>query len=362
MGSRFMKAVVKAPQGRGIEVVDEPYPELKPGYVIVKIKAAGICGTDLHTYEKMNHPQSQTALLRPLGHEGSGEIVEVGMGVEGFEVGDRVTYNPFVPRDRGFCDSCEYCLTGNPLGCSKRHLTSLGGTMAEYTAIRGDALYRLPDNLTYEEGALAEPFAVGLAAVHEVVQFRAGQSAAILGSGPIGLCTLLAVKLASPSLTVVTGLSVDRTPRMALARRFGADVTVNVDEEDPVKRVMEVTEGLGVDAVFEAVGIPLVQQGLRMLKFRGKFVGIGHPAWSEAAEHAAIPFTVADYLNMQHRRLTLAGHWIYDTSTWVMMMKLLETGRVDLKPLATHRLPLTEAETGFQLAFRRECIKVLLVP
>jgi threonine dehydrogenase-like Zn-dependent dehydrogenase len=297
-----------------------------------------------------------------LGHEASGEIVEIGKGVEGFEVGDRVTYNPFVARDKGFCGVCEYCLTGNPLGCAKRRLTSLGGTMAEYAAIRGDALYGLPKNLSYEEGALCEPFAVGLSAVHEVAQFRVGQSAAILGAGPIGLCTLLAAKLASPSLTVVTGLSVDRTPRMELARRFGADVTVNVDEEDPVKRVMEATGGVGVDAVFEAIGVPLVQQGLRMLKFRGRFVGIGHPIWDMGPEQPMIPFTAADYLNMQHRRLSLAGHWVYDTSTWVKMMKLLEAGKVDLKPLATHRLPLTEAEKGFQLAFQSKCVKVLLVP
>lgn len=357
-----MKAVIKAPQGKGIEVVDEPYPELRPGYVVVRVKAAGICGTDLHTYKKENHPQSQTALLRPLGHEGSGEIVEVGKDVEGFEVGDRVTYNPFIARDKGFCNVCEYCLTGNPLGCSKRRLTSLGGTMAEYAPIRGDALYRLPDNLSYEEGALCEPFAVGLSAVHEVAGFKAGQSAAILGPGPIGLCTLLAAKLASPSLIVVTGLSVDRSPRLELASRLGADVTVNVEEEDPIERIMEISGGLGVDAVFEAIGVPLVQQGLRMLKFRGKFMGIGHPVWSEGPEQSTIPFTAADYLNMQHRRLNLVGHWIYDTSTWVKMMKLLEARRVDLKPLATHRLPLTEAEKGFQLAFRRECVKVLLVP
>ena len=94
-----MKAVIKGSQNRGIEVVDEPYPELKPGFVIVKIKAAGICGTDLHTYENTNHPQSQTARLKPLGHEGSGTISEVGKGVEGFNVGDRVTFNPFAARE-----------------------------------------------------------------------------------------------------------------------------------------------------------------------------------------------------------------------------------------------------------------------
>jgi len=99
-----------------------------------------------------------------------------------------------------------------------------------------------------------------------------------------------------------------------------------------------------------------------MLKFGGKFIGIGHPAWSGGDEQLTIPFNAADYLNMQHRHLTLRGHWIYDSSTWVRMMRLLEAGVVDLKPLATHRLPLVEAEKGFQLAFRKECVKVLLMP
>jgi L-iditol 2-dehydrogenase len=357
-----VRAVVRAQSGKGIEVVDEPYPEARTGYVIVRIKAAGICGTDLHTYKNANHPQSQSALLRPLGHEGSGIVEEVGKGVEGFDVGNRVTFNPYASRVGGFCGVCESCLRGEPLGCTKRHLMCAGGTMAEYASIRGDALYRLPDNISFEEGAMCEPFAVGLSAVHEVAGFRTGQSLCILGPGPIGLCVLLAAKLMSPSLAIVTGLSADKSPRLELARRFGADAIVNVEEEDPVERVMEMTKGNGVDAVFEAIGVPLVHQGLSMLKFRGRFIGIGHPMWAGESEQPLIRLTVADYLNMQHRRLSLTGHWVYDTSTWVKMMDLLKAGAVDLTPLATHRLPLNDAEKGFRIASRSECVKALLIP
>ena len=357
-----MKAVAKTPIGKGIEIVDEPYPELRSGYVIVKIKAAGICGSDLHTYERASNPQSQTSRLRPLGHEGSGEVVEISRGVEDWQIGDRVTFNPFTAKDNRFCGKCEYCISGNPLGCTQRRITSLGGVMTEYVAIRADALYELPEHVSYESGALCEPFAVALGAVNDVAKFSPGQSVVILGPGPIGLCTLLAAKLASPSLAVVTGLPVDRSPRLEMAKRLGADVTLDVEAEDVAARVKAITGGLGVDAVFEAVGTPLLQQGLGLLKFQGKYVGIGHPSSADGLESKSIPFSFTDYLNMQYRRLTVAGHWIYNTSTWVNMMRILETKKVDLSPLVTHRLPLTEAEKGFQLAFRKECVKVLLIP
>jgi len=357
-----MKAVAKTTVGKGIEVVDEPYPELRSGYVIVKIKAAGICGSDLHTYERTSNPQSQTSHLRPLGHEASGEIVELGRGVEDWQIGDRVTFNPFTAKDNRFCGRCEHCISGNPLGCTQRRMTSLGGVMTEYAAIRADALYALPQHISFETGALCEPFAVALGAVNDVARFSPGQSVVILGPGPIGLCTLLAAKLASPSLTVVTGLAVDRSPRLEIARSLGADVTIDAEAEDVVARVKKITREVGVDAVFEAVGTPLLQQGLRLLKFKGKYVGIGHPSSVSGLESKSIPFSFADYLNMQYRRLTVVGHWIYDTSTWVKMMRILEARTVDLGPLVTHKIPLTEAERGFQLAFKKECVKVLLIP
>ncbi len=353
---------MKTSIGKGIEVVDEPYPELRSGYVIVKVKAAGICGSDLHTYERVSNPHSQTSRLRPLGHEGSGEIEEIGRGVEDWQVGDRVTFNPFTAKDNRFCGKCENCISGNPLGCPQRRMTCLGGVMSEYAAIRADALYRLPEHMSYESGALCEPFAVALGAVNDVARLSSGQSAVVLGPGPIGLCTLLASRLASPSLTVVTGRSIDRSPRLEMAKRLGADFTVDVDAEDVTAKVMAATRGLGVDVVFEAVGTPLLQQGLRLLRFRGKYVGIGHPSGADGLESGEIPFSFDDYLRMQYRRLTVVGHWIYDTSTWVNMMRILEAKKVDLSPLATHKLPLAEAEKAFQLAFRKECVKALLVP
>ncbi|MEM2093964.1 MAG: zinc-binding dehydrogenase [Candidatus Bathyarchaeia archaeon] len=353
---------MKTSVGKGIEVVDEPYPELQPGYVIMRVRAAGICGSDLHTYERVSNPQSQTSQLRPIGHEGSGEIVEVGRGVEDWQVGDRVTFNPFTAKDNRFCGRCEYCISGNPLGCSQRHLTTRGGVMSEYTAVRADALYKLPEHMSYESGALCEPFAVALSAVDDVARFSPGKSATILGPGPIGLCTLLALKMMSPSLTVVTGRSVDRFPRLEMARRLGADITVDVDAEDVYEVVKTVTRGHGVDFVFEAVGTPLLQQGLRLLKFRGKYVGIGHPSGTDNLEFRSIPFSFDDYLKMQYKRLSIIGHWIYDSSTWVNMMKILDAKKVDLAPLVTHKLPLTEAEKAFQLALRKECVKVLLIP
>lgn len=352
-----MKAVVKPGPRRGVELAEVPSPAVKAGGAIVAMKATGICGSDLHIYNLAESRSGIATFPHVLGHEGAGEIVELAdAGVE-LRVGDRVCYNPFVGRRNQFCGRCYFCVSGQPLGCRDRRTTSEGGCMAEQVHVESAAVYRLPDNVPFDIGALVEPFAVSYHAVLEVANLEVGGSLVIQGPGPIGLAALIAARLKEPGLVVVTGTDADEKVRLKRARELGADAVVNVDREDPVETVRDLTDGRGVDVVVETVGVPLLQQGLRLLRFGGEFVAVGHP-------QDARPVTLdgRDYNDVIRGRKRILGSWIYDTTTWIRVLELLDRGRVDLRPLITHRLPLQGALSGFELAFAKDCVKVILEP
>lgn len=352
-----MKAVVKPGPRRGVELADVPYPEVKAGKAIVAVKAAGICGSDLHIYNLTESGPTLPTFPHILGHEGAGEIVELASDREKLRIGDRVCYNPFVGRRNQFCGQCYFCLSGQPLGCRDRRTTGERGCMAEQVHVESTAVYRLPDSVPFDVGALVEPFAVSYHAVLEVANLEVGGSLVIQGPGTIGLSALISAKLKEPGLIVVTGTEADEKVRLKRARELGADVVVNVDREDPVETVRDLTDGRGVDVVVETVGVPLLQQGLRLLRFGGEFVAVGHP-------EGARPVTLngQDYNEMIRGRKRILGSWIYDTVTWIRVLELLERGSIDLRPLITHRLPLQDALKGFDLSLAKDCVKVILEP
>ena len=349
--------MIKTSAEPGIEVIDRPYPEIKPDWVILKIRAAGICGSDIHTYHSTWKPSTAdwtTGGFKELalGHEFSGDVVEVGMGVDGWEAGDRVVGSMGIP-----CGHCAYCRLDLPW-CSSR-VRAGGGAMAEYLAIPSQALFRIPEWVSYEAAALCEPFTIALYAVQDVSALRPGQSAVILGPGPIGLLTLLSAKLLTPKITVVTGRSVDMQPRLELAERLGADETINVDETDPVERVFALTEGLGADVVYECAGVPLLRQGLRMLRYGGDYVAIGHPG---SLTPKPLAFDSGDYYIMQSKRQRILSSFLQELRTWNTVTNLIWSKRVNLQNLVSHRVPLADAVRGFEIAASCKALKVVLVP
>jgi len=344
-----MKAVVKIGSGRiGVEIRDLPYPDPKPGWVTIAVKACGICGSDVIHY--LSEWPTEVERQR-LGHEFSGDVVEVGEGVENFGEGDRVMCMPKLS-----CGKCYYCRTGKPSLCGGM-ADILSGGMAEYITVPESSLLKLPEGISYEEGALAEPFAVSLFAVYDVSSLSPGQTVMIIGPGPIGLATLIAAKLATPAMILITGTEEDVTPRLELAKKLGADITINVSEEDPLKRVMELTENLGVDIVYETAGAGLLGQGLGMLKAGGEFIAIGHPI-----KDRLIKFDAADYLTFQRTRKKIIGDVIYDMKTYYCVLQLFKYRKIDLKPLVTHRVSLADALKGFRLAMKKEAVKVMVIP
>ena len=229
-----MKAVVKIKKGLGLNVIEVPYPKLNSQSAIVKVAACGICGADLESY--LGRVSKYANLPMIFGHEYTGEIAEMGEEAKGFKVGEKVVVQPFI----GMCGECYYCKIGETWSCSKRRI--MGG-MAEYAAVPIRNIYPIPKNYDIESAALCEPFAVALHAIH-MTAFKVLDTAVVLGSGPIGLMTTLALKIAGASLIVITGLRDDVSPRLELAAKVGADAVVNVEETNPVDTVIDMTKGL----------------------------------------------------------------------------------------------------------------------
>jgi 2-desacetyl-2-hydroxyethyl bacteriochlorophyllide A dehydrogenase len=347
-----MKALVRIGKGpREVEIRDAEYPKSKPGWVTIAVKACGICGSDVHMYlsEWPGPLPSDIGANPSFGHEFSGEVVEVGEGVENFVKGDRVACMPKMS-----CGKCYYCRSGRPFLCEVEPL--LTGAMAEYIAAPEYTLFKLPKEITYEEGALIEPFAVSFAAVHRTSHIRPGQTALIIGPGAIGLLTLICAKLASPKLTVITGTREDKF-RLQLAKKLGANITIDVTEEDPVKKVKELTDGLGVDVIYECAGAGLLDQAIESLMAEGEFIAIGHPT-----TRTQIKLNTPGYMKIQFKQLKILGHIIYDWKSFYFALQLLKSGIVNVNPVITHKVPLSDAVQGFELAVRKEAVKVLIIP
>jgi len=349
-----MKAVVKTKEEPGIEILDVDAPKIGDTDILVKVVASSLCGSDVSIYEWKSGYQGyhwwdgSLALPVILGHEFSGQVVEVGSRVKKAAVGDRITASPLMP-----CGECDMCLGGRPEFCMNSIVGMLvNGTYAEYVRLTaGASIIKLPDNVSYEAASLIEPLAVALHAV-ELSNIKPGDRVAILGPGPIGLFTLQVLKAAGASLVMMAGTSADRK-RLELAERLRADVIVDVEKEDVVSRAMEATRGEGLDFVFEATGNPVtLPQALSMVGFGGKVVLLGMYA----------DLTHFNPVEVVKGSKSIIGAIAYEPQTWKRSLALLAQGIVAPEAIITHRLPLEEAERGFKLAAKKEAAKILFIP
>lgn len=259
-----MKAVLW--RGPGELVVDEvadPRPE--PGEMLLRVKDCGICGSDLHA-AKFGLTLTTDCIM---GHEFSGTVAELGEGVSGWSVGDRVVSLPFHA-----CGTCDRCRAGEVLFCNKLRSMGLGdlpGAYAEYTRVAPHSLLRLPDAVSFRQGALVEPLAVGLHAVRHG-RIPPGGAVIVMGAGPIGLVTALWAKKEGAGCVVVSD---PVEGRRALAERLQADAVVDPGKKDPRDAVME-TAGRDPDVVFECVGIPgTIDRAIQMSNIHGRVIVVG---------------------------------------------------------------------------------------
>ena len=345
----FMKALVKKAKGKGlIELLDYPIPPVLEGYVLLRIVAAGICGSDLKIYND-DHPYFPPVIL---GHEFSGEIVEVGPGVKGWEKGDRV-----VSEVHGLvCEHCRFCLSGEKHVCpSKRALGwGIDGGFAEYVAVPAWLLHRIPEEVSYEEAALLEPMAIVVHGILERAKVEPEDFVVVLGCGPLGLLALQVAKSEGASRVFITGVNQDEKLRLRVAEKLGTDRTINVEKEDPVMIVKEMTGGIGADLVVELSGSPTaISQGLRMVRTHGRFLAIGIPVEQEVS----IPWKEIIF-----KAPSIIFHFSSCYSSWERGLSLLERKKINVKCLISKILPLKDWEEGFALAKSGEAIKVLFKP
>lgn len=328
-----MKAAIYRGIGRiGLQEVERRPPQ--PGYVTIDTRQTGICGSDLHVY--WGHwPQSRTLAL---GHETSGVVVELGEGVTGIEPGDRVAIECF-----SHCGRCRYCRSGHYNHCRERRWVSQDthGGFAEYTTAHVSALFRLPASLSFEEGALVEPLAVGCRAVGQAgATWR--DRVAILGGGTIGQFCLAAAKAANVRETWIT---VKYPQQARMARDLGADHVFVLGESGLDDWVSDLSRGPRPDAVIETVGGGgNFDLALRIVRPRGTVVLVaGYPEPVEV-----------DLGRVMESEVVVTGSHCYASTgldtDFGAAIDLMATGRVDATRLVTHRFRLESVEEAFRVA------------
>lgn len=341
-----MHALVKARTEPGLELRQVPVPTVGPRDCLIKVEATSICGTDVHIYEWDKWAADR---LRPpliVGHEFAGHVVEIGDEVREVEVGDRVTGEGHL-----FCGHCYYCRTGQAHICAQGSIIGVDtdGCFAEYIRMPAANLWKLDDEVTPEIGAIHDPLGN---AVHSVMAAGvSGETVAVVGCGPIGLCTIAVAKRAGAAEVI----GIDVNPyRLALAERMGADAVVNPERDDVVSFVQGRTQGLGVGVALEMSGHPAgIHSALDMLRKGGRVVLLGLPQNPVQLDLSAqVIFKEAQLFGINGRRM-------FDT--WYEMSRLLRGG-LDVSPVITHRFPLAEYEAAFATLLQGECGKIVLHP
>lgn len=342
-----MKAVVKTrPEPGFVETIDVAMPKIKPDDVLIKVKSTGLCGTDILLADWRYTGRNPVNPPIILGHEGAGEVVEVGSEVHHLKPGDRVGMEALLG-----CRNCYYCRKGHVNLCPKwRHLgIDFDGTFAEYIAFPAIGTHLIPQSVSYDQAAFLEPISI-IAHAMESNPVFVGDTVAIVGPGPLGLFTLQAAKAAGASKVIMVGTSADEK-RLQIAKDLGADYLINNgDGPDAYLSVKELTNGIGVDVVYEAGGTGAsIEQAILMASGAGRvsFMGFGKEA------------KINPLVQIVRQNLTLRGvvgsvprH--YETAT-----RWLETGTIRIEPMITHVLGFEDATKGMQLMKEKQAAKVL---
>ncbi len=324
----------------------EPVPGIAGDEVLLKIQAVGICGSDLHVY------RGALGGDRPLilGHEFSAIIEKTGSRVTHVKPGDRVAVEAGIP-----CGRCEFCLAGNTNLCPHIKFCGVGdqdGMLREYAAWPAHLVYKLPPELSYEDGVLVEVLAIALHAVN-LANIKPAQTCAVLGSGPVGLAVL---HLVARSCGMVNKIATDIVgDRCRFAAGFGADQVIHARKEDVVETVRQLTNGRGVDVVFEAAGVEeTCRQAVDICAHGGKVMWIGIP------EDDRTPFSTEP---ARRKGLTFRfvrrSKILYDQCISLMTHKI-----VDMKSMVTHHFDFEHTPQAFELvnSYKDGVIKAIVHP
>jgi L-iditol 2-dehydrogenase len=337
---------VKTSPNPGIKVKDILKPSPGPNEVLIKVKAAAICGSDLGIYH-YTPAYSNMKLPVILGHEFSGIIEETGDSVQEYKVGDRV-----LSESVKACGVCEFCSSGMSNLCDQSTLFGIhvDGGFSEYVTVPYKLLHRIPETMDYDQAALVEPLSNAVHFVRDVTHFEKEDFVVIHGCGPIGLFSAQLFKLGGANV-LMTGLGVDKL-RFDIATKLGIE-TLNIEQESLEERVMERTGGVGANITFIAVGASAaVQQAMRIIKKRGRVVVVG-------IFGKDVPI---DMTWLVRRELQIIGAYDAKPDNFTESINLIAKGQVDVDSVLTHKFCIDEAEEAFKLAINRAGGKIVFNP
>jgi threonine dehydrogenase-like Zn-dependent dehydrogenase len=356
MMDNTMKAVVLYERGK-LDIRNMAVPKIGDDDILLEVKAAGICGGDMHFYSGAIGAWDGYPLI--IGHEFAGIVAAVGKNVTAWKPGDRV-----VSENTGdVCGVCPACTTGNFVICLDRKVLGchMNGGFTKYVKIPGKilklypaCLFAIPDNLDFDEATVLEPASNTYKAVVQESGLRAGENVVVLGAGTMGLMSVQMAAILGAANIISVGLKSDKATRWPIAQKFGATHWFESDGDGSYEAKINQIAGVdGVAAVIDNVGIPgLLPAALRIVRTGGTIVRVGMNI---------------DPLNfginlLTEKSIILRGHMGYNTESWRACIALAKTGRLDLKSIISCHLPLEKYDEGFQRIIRKDAIKVILEP
>lgn len=334
-----------------LRVEDTAVPEIKPGSVLVRVKAVGVCGSDI---PRVNHFGAYRPQLT-IGHEFSGEIVAVNEAGD-WQVGDRVVVPPLLP-----CGKCPWCKSGHYSLCANYDYfgSRRDGAMAEYVDVPASNLLRMPDNVTFEAGALTDPAANAIHAIWNGGP-EAGKTVAVYGCGPIGLFAVQFAKIMGAEKVIAVDI---KDNKLAVAGQVGADETINGLTTNPVEQINNLTGGSGADLILETAGSPVAQnQAVCSAAKLGRVVFVG-------ISHNKLELSKQAVDNILRRELVVKGSWNsfsdpFPGREWTYSLELMAGGKIKTEPLVSHRLQLDDGPEIFKKFLDKDFFfnKVLFLP
>jgi len=325
-----MKAVVKTGKGKGLlEWRDVPEPKVGPGEVKIRIKTVSVCGSDIHIWHDA-HPYWPPMIL---GHEFAGVIEELGPGVEGWTLGERVVSETRT----GACGVCSACQSGAPQVCKQKRPPGIGrdGAFTTLLVMPARLLHKLPANVTFEQACMIEPTACCVYGLIERVRLNVGETVVVQGPGPIGLLTAMVAKAAGASKVIVSGTSRSAGLKLHKALEVGATRVIDVGQEDLEKVVLQETNEVGADIVMECSGNPqAIAQSFKIVKRLGK---IGVLGISGKQEGIVVPWDVALF-----KAPTVTFCFSSSWTAWETVIRMISSGLLPVEKLITHQEPLSK--------------------
>jgi L-iditol 2-dehydrogenase len=329
-----------------VETIDKP--DVGPGEILVKVKAATTCGTDIKIFQR-GYVSGVIQYPTVFGHEWAGDVAEVGKGVSWPRKGMRVRAGNSAP-----CLRCKMCVKENYNLCE--NMMWLWGAYAQYIKVPSRMvtinMQEIPSHLSYEEAAITEPLACVLHGI-EKAQVKLGDTVAIIGAGPIGLLHLLTAKKIGAEKVIISDL-VDE--RLQIAQQLGAEEIINANQEETVEKVKQLTGGYGADVVIEAIGLPATwEQALRMVRKGGTVLEFGGcPPGTDIKVRTEL---------LHYGEVTLLGTFHTTPAHFKKALSLIASGAIRVKPLITRKMKLEEIKNAFEiLTTSKNHLKIAILP